>query len=80
MTDVPASLKSIKPYLERWQEIHPRDPVVAYHCRLFALQQAMDKRAEIPKEDMKFIMQLMDGLESEKATLGTMDDPAVQVR
>mmetsp|Transcript_56421 Transcript_56421/g.125935 ORF Transcript_56421/g.125935 Transcript_56421/m.125935 type:complete len:321 (-) Transcript_56421:591-1553(-) len=79
MSDVPVSLKAIKPYIERWQEIKPRDPIVAYHCRLFALQQAMEKRAEIPKEDMKYILSLMDALEAEKATLGDLEDAGVQV-
>jgi hypothetical protein len=35
---VPDSLKAIKPYLERGTELKSRDPIVAYHCRLYALQ------------------------------------------
>ena len=52
MADTPASLKPIKPYLERGQELKARDPVVAYHCRLFALQEGMAMRAKVPKSDM----------------------------
>ena len=39
----------------------------------------MEKRAEIPKADMGFILSLMDELETEKGSLGEMDDPGVQV-
>lgn len=38
MAAPPASLKAIKPYLDRGSEIKARDPIVAYHCRLYALQ------------------------------------------
>ena len=79
MADTPASLKPIKPYLERGQELKARDPVVAYHCRLFALQEGMAMRAKVPKSDMGFILGLMDELEKEKASLGDTDDPQVQV-
>jgi len=36
--NVPDSLKAIKPYLERGAELKGRDPIVGYHCRLYALQ------------------------------------------
>ena len=76
MAEVPASLKKIKPYLERGAEIVSRDPVVAYHCRLYALQEAMKLRKELPKADMGFILGLMDELEKEKAALGGEADDA----
>lgn len=79
LADLPASLKAIKPYLERGEEIVSRDPVVAYHCRLFALQEAMQIRSNIPKTDMPFIIRLMDDLEKEKAALGESDDAQAQV-
>ena len=68
MADVPPSLKPIKKYLEQGKTVD--NPVVAYHCRLFALQQAMKMRSKIPKEDMGFIMTLMDECEKEKGGLG----------
>ena len=77
--DVPVSLKAVKPYIERAQELQSKDPVVAYHCRLYALQEAMKLRGQIPKEDMGFVLQLMDGLEAEKGALGEMDSPAMVV-
>ena len=76
MAEVPASLKKIKPYLERGAEIKARDPIVAYHCRLYALQEAMKMRKDLPKADMGFILGLMDELEKEKAALGGDADDA----
>ena len=53
--------------------------VVAYHCGLYALQEAMKLRAQLPKEDMGFVIGLMDKLEAEKGTIGEMDNPAIIV-
>ena len=79
-TDVPASLKAIKPFIEQASNIHPRDPLVAYHVRLYALQQAMEMRAQLPKPDMGYVIGLMDQLEKEKAALGEIgEDAAAQV-
>ena len=75
----PISLKAIKPYLERANELQSKDPVVAYHCRLYALQEAMRIRATLPKEDMGFVMGLMDTLEKQKSELGELDNPSVLV-
>lgn len=78
MADVPASLKAIKPYLEQAKR-EAADPIVAYHCRLYALQEAMALRSKIPKDDMGYVIGLMDQLEAEKQTLGENDAPAVVV-
>lgn len=79
MAAVPPSLKSIKPYVERAAELRSKDPIVAYHCGLYALQEAMKLRAQLPKEDMGFVIGLMDQLEAEKGTIGEMDTPAILV-
>ena len=79
-TDVPASLKTIKPFIEQASNIHPRDPLVAYYVRLYAVQQAMEMRSQLPKPDMGYVIGLMDQLEKEKAALGEIgEDAAVQV-
>ena len=77
--DCPTSLKSVKPYLDRASEVQAKDPIVAYHCRLFALQEAMKLRASVPKADMGFVLSLMDQCEKEKGALGEMDEPAITV-
>ena len=74
--DLPASLKPIKAYLEQAKQ-RAADPVIAYHCRLYALQEAMAMRASIPKADMGFILGLMDSLEKEKAAIGELEDAGV---
>ena len=76
---VPISLKAIKPYLERANELQSKDPVIAYHCRLYALQEAMRIRAILPEEDVGFVMGLMDTLEKQKSELGELDNPSVLV-
>ena len=48
MAEVPASLKSIKKYLEQGKTVD--NPVVAYHCRLWALQQAMNIARSFPRK------------------------------
>ena len=77
--DCPTSLKSVKPYLDRASEVQAKDPIVAYHCRLYALQEAMALRAKLPKADMGFVLTLMDELEAEKGALGDLDSASAQV-
>eukprot|EP00965_Chrysotila_dentata_P215464 6188795-Pleurochrysis_carterae.AAC.1 len=76
---LPPSLKLIKPYLDRASELRDKDLMVSYHCGLFALQEAMKMRASLPKEDMGFIMALMDSLEKEKEGLADLEDAAIKV-
>ena len=66
----PASLKHIKKFLDEAKARQAQDPLVAYHLRLYALQEAMEVRAKIPKEDMAYILVLMDAAEAEKKALG----------
>ena len=73
LPELPASLKAVKPYLEQ-ARLRVSEPVISYHCRLHALQEAMEMRSNIPKADMGFILALMDSLEKEKATVGEHDD------
>jgi len=74
--NLPASLKPIKAYLDQ-AKARAADPVIAYHCRLYALQEAMAMRANIPKVDMGFILGLMDQCETDKQKLGDLDDAGV---
>ena len=76
MAELPASLKPIKAYIEQ-AKARAADPMIAYHCKLYALQEAMAMRASVPKADMGYILNLMDTLETEKAALGDLDDAGV---
>ena len=66
----PPSLKHIKKYLDEAKARQAQDPLVSYHLRLYALQEAMEVRSKIPKEDMTYILLLMDAAEAEKKALG----------
>ncbi len=76
---LPASLKSIKAFLDRADELKTVEPMVAYHLRLYALQEAMRLRASLPTQDQAYIITLMDELERQKASLGPFDDAEVLV-
>ena len=72
----PPSLKHIKKYLDEAKARERQDPMISYHLRLYALQEAMEVRSKIPKEDMSFILGLMDSAEAEKKQLGALGDQA----
>ncbi|XP_028997759.1 vacuolar protein sorting-associated protein VTA1 homolog isoform X2 [Betta splendens] len=65
---LPAQLRSIQHYLRTAQEHEKRDPVVAYYCRLYAMQTGMKLDSKTP-ECRKFLVRLMDQLESMKKEL-----------
>ncbi|GAA5851462.1 hypothetical protein JCM5353_002575 [Sporobolomyces roseus] len=62
---VPPELKPITPYLARAHELATADPVIAYWCTYFALQQAMTLGAK-DSESQTFLFALMDRLEAMK--------------
>lgn len=69
---VPPQFKSLQHHLRTAQEHDKRDPVVAYYCRLFAMQTGMKIDSKTP-ECRKFLSKLMDQLESLKKQLGDCD-------
>ncbi|CAH1644167.1 unnamed protein product [Spodoptera littoralis] len=66
--ECPASLKSIQHYLKTAAEHDTRDPVVAYWCRLHALQVGLKIANKKTPEETKLLMGLMDWLEEVKKT------------
>ena len=56
---VPASLKAVKQFLDRAKELQGKEPVVAYHLRLHALNESMAMRSSLPKADMAFVIQMV---------------------
>ncbi|KAM4521923.1 vacuolar protein sorting-associated protein VTA1 homolog [Odontesthes bonariensis] len=66
---LPAQLRPIQHHLRTAQEHENRDPVVAYYCRLYAMQTGMKLDSKTP-ECRKFLVKLMDQLESMKKGLG----------
>ncbi|XP_030261215.1 vacuolar protein sorting-associated protein VTA1 homolog isoform X2 [Sparus aurata] len=75
---LPAQLKPIQHHLRTAQEHEKRDPVVAYYCRLYAMQTGMKLDSKTP-ECRKFLIKLMDQLESMKKELGDNDSISQEV-
>ncbi|XP_043551267.1 vacuolar protein sorting-associated protein VTA1 homolog [Chiloscyllium plagiosum] len=65
----PQQFRPIQHYLRTAQEHDKRDPVVAYFCRLYAMQTGMKIDSKTP-ECHKFLVKLMDQLETMKKQLG----------
>lgn len=72
----PVSLKAISSYLKTAQEYDKRDPVVAYFCRLYAVQKGI-KIDSKSNESKSFLLQLMDQLEKKKKELSAQGHEAV---
>uniref|UniRef100_UPI0037E7F128 vacuolar protein sorting-associated protein VTA1 homolog isoform X2 n=1 Tax=Semicossyphus pulcher TaxID=241346 RepID=UPI0037E7F128 len=75
---LPPQLKSIQHHLRTAQEHEKRDPVVAYYCRLYAMQTGMKLDSKTP-ECRKFLIKLMDQLESMKKELSDNDSISQEV-
>uniref|UniRef100_A0A6I8NYD0 Vesicle trafficking 1 n=1 Tax=Ornithorhynchus anatinus TaxID=9258 RepID=A0A6I8NYD0_ORNAN len=66
---LPPQFKSLQHHLRTGQEHDKREPVVAYYCRLYAMQTGMKLDSKTP-ECRKFLSKLMDQLEALKKQLG----------
>ncbi|KAM9840695.1 vacuolar protein sorting-associated protein VTA1 homolog [Aulostomus maculatus] len=75
---LPAQLKAIQHPLRTAQEHEQRDPVVAYYCRLYAMQTGMKLDSKTP-ECRKFLVRLMDQLEAMKKELSDNDSITQEV-
>ncbi|XP_064196218.1 vacuolar protein sorting-associated protein VTA1 homolog [Anguilla rostrata] len=75
---LPPQLKSIQHHLRTAQEHEKRDPVVAYYCRLYAMQTGMKLDSKSP-ECRKFLVKLMDQLETMKKELSDNESVTQEV-
>uniref|UniRef100_A0A060T3D2 ARAD1C32054p n=1 Tax=Blastobotrys adeninivorans TaxID=409370 RepID=A0A060T3D2_BLAAD len=67
MTEVPSALKFIQPTLARASELDSREPVIAYFCRLHAVQEILAKNLhQIDPEAAAFSSELLDTVEKAK--------------
>lgn len=64
--ECPPSLKSIQHFLKTAVEHDARDPIVAYWCRLHALQVGLKITTKKTPEETKVLMAIMDWLEEAK--------------
>ena len=60
--DVPPELKGVTKFLRQAKKMDKIQPLVAYHCRLHAMETAMKVQQKSP-EVSKFLITLMDELE-----------------
>jgi vacuolar protein sorting-associated protein VTA1 len=65
MAAVPQNFKQLQHYLKTAAEHDIRDPVVAYYCRLYAMQKGMEIDRKSP-ESRQFLAGLMNSLEETK--------------
>ncbi|XP_042359134.1 vacuolar protein sorting-associated protein VTA1 homolog isoform X2 [Plectropomus leopardus] len=75
---LPPQLKALQHHMRTAQEHETRDPVVAYYCRLYAMQTGMKLDSKSP-ECRKFLIKLMDQLETMKKELGDNDSISQEV-
>uniref|UniRef100_A0AAQ5YAX0 Vacuolar protein sorting-associated protein VTA1 homolog n=1 Tax=Amphiprion ocellaris TaxID=80972 RepID=A0AAQ5YAX0_AMPOC len=75
---LPPQLRAIQHHLRTAQEHEKRDPVVAYYCRLYSMQTGMKLDSKTP-ECRKFLIKLMDQLESMKKELSDNDSISQEV-
>lgn len=76
--DVPASLKSIKSYMQRAKELdgdtsNPDSKVVAYYCRTYAMEKAMKSGKDNEPDVKNFLLGLLTALEKDKLTIPLED-------
>lgn len=67
----PASLKSIKPYIQRAKELEDANPLVSYYCNLYALKGGMRERDPSDENAAKFIKSLLTKCESLRSTFAS---------
>lgn len=65
---VPGPLRAVQHHIRTALEHEKRDPVVAYYCRLYAMQTGMKMDSKTP-ECRQFLIKLMDQLETMKKEL-----------
>lgn len=75
---LPPTLKAIQPYLKVAADMRKREPVVAYYCDMHAMQTGMKIDSKSP-DCKKFLIQLMDSLEKQKAVLVADPDKKEQI-
>ncbi|KAI5627157.1 vacuolar protein sorting-associated protein VTA1-like, partial [Silurus asotus] len=75
---VPPQLKAIQHHYRTALEHDKRDPVVAYYCRLYAMQTGMKLDSKTP-ECRKFLVKLMDHLEKMKQELSSNESISQEI-
>mmetsp|Transcript_68331 Transcript_68331/g.110946 ORF Transcript_68331/g.110946 Transcript_68331/m.110946 type:complete len:297 (-) Transcript_68331:402-1292(-) len=78
--ELPESLKGMKEFLTKADQFkRVPDPVVAVHCKVYALEKGLAERDKNDKSAMDFLLKLMDEVEREKSEIGPVDDAQMQI-
>ncbi|KNE67426.1 hypothetical protein AMAG_11887 [Allomyces macrogynus ATCC 38327] len=67
---LPDEAKAIAPFIQRAREMAPRDPAIAYWCKMHAVRQALQLASTLP-QIKPWLLAAMDALEAEKKTVPT---------
>ena len=73
---VPPNLKQINSYVKLAKEYDKRDAVIAYYCRMYAVQRGIKIDSKSP-ESKKFLFAMMDQLEAKKNELSAAGEEAM---
>ncbi|KAJ3374914.1 hypothetical protein GGF31_005636 [Allomyces arbusculus] len=65
---LPEEAKAIAPFIQRAREMAPRDPAIAYWCKMHAVRQALQLASTVP-QIKPWLLAAMDALEAEKKSL-----------
>jgi vacuolar protein sorting-associated protein VTA1 len=78
--DLPVSVKQVRPYLMRANELQTAYPLVSYYCKLYALQKAVDTRDTTDPAAVAFVRDLLKKVEAEsKIITGTRAEHRSQI-
>ncbi|KNC55916.1 uncharacterized protein AMSG_11383 [Thecamonas trahens ATCC 50062] len=66
---VPAPLKPYQQYINRANELANVDPVVAYYCRMYVVQECISMYSAATEETREYLNELMSSLEQVKKAL-----------
>ncbi|KAF9074830.1 Vta1 like-domain-containing protein [Rhodocollybia butyracea] len=72
LSSVPPALKAITPYLQRADELHQKDPVIAYWSAYYAAQVGISLKAK-DNASRTLLLNLLDVLEKLKNEIGPSD-------
>lgn len=76
---VPPALKPINKFILKAKSLEKLEPVVSYHCRMYALETAMQLKSKEPAAK-GFMLGLMEALEKQKKSLPALSKEDAKLR
>ncbi|EEB08875.1 endosomal sorting protein [Schizosaccharomyces japonicus yFS275] len=69
LLDVPDELSKLRPFVQRWSEIHEFEPAIGYWCLYWSLSLVLKNSSGLSDECRPYILHLMETCESLRAEL-----------